>query len=236
MLRSGSTELFEAQLLRLKECLGVTKDTEVAAALGLSKAGLWNRKQAGSFPEERVVLLKKKRPELDVMYVLTGEKWASDEMLMVKPFMEAAAYLEDLSLAASAVRAAKNHSQALRDAANDPQIRELLGILIFCDRQAIVEVLILAAKLMGPTPMPFATRPPPTVELLGSPDQAGLSLQDEAHRSTASSPAKVRRALKQASKAVQGSAAISVTGVPRSKPERNSSGASKRAKRTGQKA
>ncbi len=158
---------FDEQLLRLKQSLGLTKDAEIAVALGLSKAALSNRKRSGSFPEDKVVLLKRTHPGLDVMYVLTGERWSTDELVMHEVMATGAASHGDKSLAGSIARMARNEVQALKDAANDAQVRELLRLLIFCDRAAIAQVALLAGRLMGPHPMPFAEREPANTELLG---------------------------------------------------------------------
>lgn len=64
---------FQLKLDRLKECLGVSEDQQVAAALGLSKTALSLRKNRGSFPAERVYALAASRPEVDPVYVLTGD-------------------------------------------------------------------------------------------------------------------------------------------------------------------
>lgn len=67
---------FSAKLDRLKECLGLREDQDVAAALGLSKAALSARKQRDAFPEDALLNLTATRPELakDVVYVLTGDR------------------------------------------------------------------------------------------------------------------------------------------------------------------
>ena len=60
---------------RLKHTLRVSKDGEVAAALGLSKTAFAERRRRGSFPEKELLALAAKHPELgiDTTYVLTGE-------------------------------------------------------------------------------------------------------------------------------------------------------------------
>jgi hypothetical protein len=65
---------FDAQLLRLKECLGVVEDQEVATLLGMSKFAFSDRKKRGSFPTDKLLALKASRPELnlDTTYILTG--------------------------------------------------------------------------------------------------------------------------------------------------------------------
>lgn len=67
-------DFFSDSLARLKHHLRVSKDGEVAAALGLSKTAFSERKKRGSFPEKELRALADLRPDLgiDVDYVLTG--------------------------------------------------------------------------------------------------------------------------------------------------------------------
>ncbi|PZP64197.1 MAG: hypothetical protein DI597_00860 [Pseudoxanthomonas spadix] len=66
--------LFDEQLLRLKQVLGLVEDQAVASALGMSKAAFADRKKRGSFPEDKLKALAADKPDLrlDVKYVLTG--------------------------------------------------------------------------------------------------------------------------------------------------------------------
>lgn len=68
--------LFEPVLLRLKEQLGVTTDKEVAEILGLKEKAFNARKTRDSFPEDKLLALHAKRPDLhlDIAYILTGER------------------------------------------------------------------------------------------------------------------------------------------------------------------
>lgn len=70
---------FKNSLERLKHELRVSKDSEVAARLGMSKTAFSDRKKRESFPEREVVRLSAQNPELDldVTYVLTGERATS---------------------------------------------------------------------------------------------------------------------------------------------------------------
>ena len=72
-------DFFSDSLLRLKHYLRVSKDQEVANALGLSKTAFSERKKRSSFPEKELRALAQQRPELgiDVDYVLTGITAAS---------------------------------------------------------------------------------------------------------------------------------------------------------------
>lgn len=68
--------LFEPVLLRLKEQLSVSTDKEVAALLGLGEKAFNARKKRGAFPEDKLLALVAKRPDLnlDVAYILTGDR------------------------------------------------------------------------------------------------------------------------------------------------------------------
>lgn len=65
---------FEQALLRLKEQLQVQADKDVALTLGLSATAFNDRKKRGAFPEDKLLALSARRPELglDVGYVLGG--------------------------------------------------------------------------------------------------------------------------------------------------------------------
>lgn len=67
---------FDAQLLRLKEALGVVQDQDVATALGLSKQALSSRRNRGVSLKDKVLALAADRPDLhiDVDKVLHGEE------------------------------------------------------------------------------------------------------------------------------------------------------------------
>ena len=67
---------FEKILLRLKETLGVQTDKEVAGLLNLSVKAFTSRKLRNSFPEDKLLALKSKRPDLgiDDVYILTGHR------------------------------------------------------------------------------------------------------------------------------------------------------------------
>lgn len=67
---------FDQKMLRLKQCLNVTTDKEAAAAIGLSKTALAERKRRDAFPEKNVREAARDSPDLgiDVLYVLTGER------------------------------------------------------------------------------------------------------------------------------------------------------------------
>ena len=66
---------FDKILLRLKESLSVQKDKDVAEVLGISPTAFNGRKKRGLFPEDKLLALVTKRPDLkiDVNYILTGK-------------------------------------------------------------------------------------------------------------------------------------------------------------------
>lgn len=59
-------DFFSEALVRLKHQLRVSKDGEVAAALGLSKTAFSERKKRGSFPEAELRTLAREKPELGI--------------------------------------------------------------------------------------------------------------------------------------------------------------------------
>lgn len=69
-------KIFDEQLLRLKQAAGMTADQDVAALLGMTKAAFFQRKSRNAFPEEKLLALSARRPELglDVTYVMTGQR------------------------------------------------------------------------------------------------------------------------------------------------------------------
>ena len=83
-------DFFSDSLGRLKHYLRVSKDQEVAAALGLSKTAFSERKKRNSFPEKELRALAQQRPELgiNVEYVLTGEHRPAQERLPHDPYLE----------------------------------------------------------------------------------------------------------------------------------------------------
>lgn len=66
---------FEKMLLRMKQSAGVRTDREIADLLGMTVKAFTSRKIRDSFPEDKLLALTARRPELgiDANYVLTGE-------------------------------------------------------------------------------------------------------------------------------------------------------------------
>lgn len=149
---------FDEQLLRLKQVLGLTKDHEVASALGLSKAAFSNRKQKGNFPSELVIKLLSNRSDAELMYVLTGARWDSDETLMEDIMARGALEAGDQRRLASVARLYHNSKQFLQEAVDHRPVRELLRVLCFCDDETIDDLRRIAAARMGPHPILFSQR------------------------------------------------------------------------------
>ena len=123
---------FSDSLARLKHGLRVSKDQEVADALGLSKTAFSERKKRGSFPEKELHALAAKRPDLglDVDYVLSGVTEA-----------------ESLSQR-DALHAAGGVPKSRRDA-NQAEV-ELLAVFRACPpdvQEALRKVLVHCAKV-----------------------------------------------------------------------------------------
>lgn len=66
---------FASVLLRLKEHTGLPSDKDIAELLGMEAKAFHARKARGVFPEEKLLALTARRPDLnlDVAYVLTGQ-------------------------------------------------------------------------------------------------------------------------------------------------------------------
>lgn len=81
---------FEEIMSRLKHSLRVSKDQEVADAIGMKKAAFSSRKTRNAFPEKELRILAIKRPELgiDVDYVLHGERRCPEKMPLAATALE----------------------------------------------------------------------------------------------------------------------------------------------------
>lgn len=83
--------IFDVKLLRVKECLGVTADKDVAELLGMTKAAFSERKRRDAFPIEKLQELARAKPEVDVFYVITGVR--SEGVKQINPEAALAATL-----------------------------------------------------------------------------------------------------------------------------------------------
>lgn len=74
-------KIFDGILLRLKAELGMAEDKEVALLLGMSPNAFTARKRRDAFPEEKLLALKSRRPDLqiDETYILTGVRKSDPE-------------------------------------------------------------------------------------------------------------------------------------------------------------
>lgn len=172
----------EMQLLRLKEVLGVTREGDIAAALGMSHGAFSQRKNAGSIPEDRLLALRRTRPDFDVIYVLTGVRWAASAKTGGADLVDIGIALGNDEVARSGLRAAKRFEEEIKAAADDLQVRELLALLIWCSREHIRDVKRLAAQLVGDRPLPFSEREPPNEFMIGrmpEPPSVAAPMADE---------------------------------------------------------
>lgn len=66
--------LFDEQVLRLKQATKVTADQDVAKLLSMTKAAFSERKKRGSFPTKELLALAAQQPDLglDVDWIVTG--------------------------------------------------------------------------------------------------------------------------------------------------------------------
>ncbi len=154
-----SMKNFDAQLLRLKQALGVSSDQEVAAALGLTKAAFSDRKRRDAFPEEKLYALAAKRPDLhlDVLYVLVGDKKDAVLKLTIAELEAASAFDEDRSgsVAERPKRAAQVVESLHAPLPEDEQV--LLDSYRRCGAQArqhLIQTAALLAAGMPPAPAP----------------------------------------------------------------------------------
>ena len=69
------TNTFDLKLLRLKGALCVAEDQDVADALGMTKAAFSARKRRDAFPDDKLLALAARRPDLnlDLQFILEGE-------------------------------------------------------------------------------------------------------------------------------------------------------------------
>ena len=71
-MQEKNVDFFLNAVNRLKTALGVSKDKEVAAALGISEKAFNARKTRNSFPLDDLLRLAESRPELNVENILYG--------------------------------------------------------------------------------------------------------------------------------------------------------------------
>lgn len=137
-------EDFEKQLIRLKQALSLKEDQQIAEALGMTKASFSDRKKRGSFPSERVIGLKSKHPDLDVFYVLTGDR-------SPHPNAEGLLVAVSSTLGEDAVNSlSEGHRKELalaKIAWAHPQLRTLIDSALWCDDDSLTLLVQLASHL-----------------------------------------------------------------------------------------
>lgn len=138
---------FENSLERLKHELRVTKDSEVAARLGLSKTAFSDRKKRGSFPEREVVRLSAQNPELDldVTYILTGERASA---IARKQLSELAKTVLSMEPEGGSLGSALSDAfKAQGDLRKTPEFLALLKVLESCNPADLELIRIIALRL-----------------------------------------------------------------------------------------
>ena len=129
-------DFFQEALARLKFLLRVSKDGEIAEALGLSKQAFSERKKRGAFPERELLALAALRPEIDPVYVLTGKTQ------QVRAIEAAAGVAGSSAAAAKQLRA--DQKEALL---SDKQAIELVDSWARCNRDDRDTIVRLAKRL-----------------------------------------------------------------------------------------
>ena len=138
---------FNSALSRLKEGLGLSKDKEIAEALGLSDKALNARKTRDSFPETEVLALSARRPELrlDVTYILTGERVSETQRQQLAVL---AAAIEKTGNSELAQQLANAHRTiGATQAQRKPIYKYHLKVLDICDDDDLDLVMRLAVRL-----------------------------------------------------------------------------------------
>lgn len=138
---------FKSSLDRLKHELRVSKDSEVAARLGMSKTAFSERKKRESFPEREVVRLSSQNPELDldVTYVLTGTRATALARKQLTDFAKTVLDMEPEGGPISEVLSEgfKNYG-ALRER---PEYLALLEVLDACQPSDLELLKVIAVRL-----------------------------------------------------------------------------------------
>lgn len=141
-------EKFVNSLARLKHELRVSKDNEIAALLGMSKTAFSDRKKRGSFFEREVVRLAAQRPELelDVTYVLTGQRTTEFTRQQLSQFLAVAHQMEPPGgPITEAVQTAFKSAGQVR---GQPEYVALLEILDYCSPADLELLKMLAIRMV----------------------------------------------------------------------------------------
>lgn len=136
---------FDRILLRLKEALGTPTDKETAELLGMSKSALAERKRRDAFPEDKLLALKAKHPELglDITYILTGRRATTKEKRLTDSMLSTTATAGGNT--ALAIAAIKQHSTLLEQ--RSEQYERILELLNACSDESVSLIETLIDKL-----------------------------------------------------------------------------------------
>jgi hypothetical protein len=139
---------FSESIARLKYELRVSKDGEVATALGLSKTAFAERKRRGAFPEKELYALAEKRSELrlDVLYILTGERREGLDAAGAAMFEAMAkGRADDADFLASVGKNVENAKKHIRRRL--PMYRQLAALLDLCSDTDVLLLTYLADRM-----------------------------------------------------------------------------------------
>jgi Bacteriophage CI repressor helix-turn-helix domain len=144
---------FEQVLLRLKEQLQMQSDKEIAAVLGMSPTAFNDRKKRDVFPEEKLLAMSVKRPDLklDVTYILTGERVPELTRQQLAVTNGAVGQIGDTALTTKLLDAHKK--LGAQQAARLPSYKNHLGVLDHCADDDVEMVMRLAVRL-ATAPLP----------------------------------------------------------------------------------
>ena len=140
------------QFARLKQVLGATEDKQVAVVLGITPAAYSDRKRRGSFPEDKVLALAARRPdlEIDVHYVLSGERLTERQRAMTASLvraMEASAIAPEEKAALRAEMLTVQRTLAAQNARRRWLYEHLIEVLNDCSDETLELVMQLVTRL-----------------------------------------------------------------------------------------
>lgn len=157
---------FQDRLLRLKECLGLPEDQQIAEALGMTKAAFSERKRRGTFPDERVVAAKARYHDLDVTYVLSGQRARGKELVLLDEMHRVSAG-QSTEIQRAAIDAVNAHFGLTATPVNDRH-RSLVQLLPWCDDEALDLLIKIAGRFVASSnrrldlhekPAPYEAKP-----------------------------------------------------------------------------
>lgn len=138
---------FEEATLRLKQQLKVSEDQRVAEFFGMTGKAWTARKRREAFPEKELYALAAKRPDLDldVAYVLTGERVAAGARQSLAQLGRVVTEMGNPAVIAELDRALKQEAAAA--AKRRPLYERLENALDLCSDSDLQLVMGLTLRL-----------------------------------------------------------------------------------------